>query len=255
MIGWGIRALIACAGLFVIANANAAEKNFTVVVQDYRELPPYSAYADGEYTGFNRVLLDMFADSRGYKFKYVAYPVKRLFFEFVNGVGDLKYPDNPKWALHVKKDAPIVYSDAVVQYIDGVMVLPENKGKGLDNMRRLGVVAGWTPWVYMDRAKSGEVKLLENTSYGGLLKQTMFGRNDGAYSNIASSQYYLKNVLKKPGALVFDDTLLHVKSGRTLSSIKHPELIAEFNEFLKTNAEQIEGLKKQYAVEDGIALD
>jgi polar amino acid transport system substrate-binding protein len=229
-----------------------AKTEYTVVVQDYVNFPPYSAYKDKNYSGFNRELLDLFASSKGYNFKYVAFPVKRLFFEFVNGVGDMKYPDNPKWALHVKKDAPIVYSDAVVQYIDGVMVLPSNKGNNIDSVKNLGVVAGWTPWVYMKRKKAGKVKLLENSSYEGLLKQAMFGRNDGAYSNVSTSQYYLKNVLKKPGALVFDDSLLHVRSARTLSSIKHPKLIAEFNSFLKSHSAQIEALKNKFSVEDGI---
>lgn len=229
-----------------------AQTEYTVVVQDYADFPPYSSYKEKVYAGFNRELLDLFASSKGYKFKYVAFPVKRLFFEFVNGVGDMKYPDNPKWALHIKKDAPIVYSDPVVTYIDGVMVQPSKKGNHIDTVKNLGVVAGWTPWVYMKRKKAGQVKLLENSSYEGLLKQAIFGRNDGAYSNVSTSQYYLKNVLKKPGALVFDDSLLHVKSARTLSSIKHPALIGEFNAFLKSHVKEITVLKDKYSVEDGV---
>lgn len=229
-----------------------AQTEYTVVVQDYADFPPYSSYKEKVYAGFNRELLDMFASSKGYKFKYVAFPVKRLFFEFVNGVGDMKYPDNPKWALHVKKDAPIVYSEPVVKYIDGVMVQPAKRGNHIDTIKNLGVVAGWTPWVYMKRKKAGKVKLSENSSYEGLLKQAMFGRNDGAYSNVSTSKYYLKNVLKKPGALVFDDSLLHVKSARTLSSIKYPKLIGEFNAFLKSHAEEIAVLKEKFAVEDGV---
>jgi hypothetical protein len=230
----------------------AAGKDYTVVVQDYEALPPYSSYTNGDYQGFNRELLDMFAASKDYNFEYVALPVKRLFFEFVNGTGDLKYPDNPKWQEKIKANVEVVYSDPVVEYIDGVMVLPANKGRSVDEMKTLGVVAGWTPWVYLDRSKSGQIELLENSSYEGLLKQAMFGRNDGAYSNIASSQYYLKNILNAPQALVFDDTLPHVRSSRRLSSIKHPELIEEFNAFLTENVEDVQALKDKYAVEDGI---
>ena len=247
-------ALLFVLGLFLLSPpaVSASQTEYTVVVQDYESFPPYSSYKNGEYGGFNRKLLDMFATSKGYTFKYVAYPIKRLFFEFVNGAGDLKYPDNAKWALKVKKDAPIVYSDSVVQYIDGVMVLPAKKGNGLDAMKNLGVAAGWTPWPYMGRLKSGDVKFLENTTYEGLLKQAIFSRNDGAYLNVAVSQYYLKNILKKPGALVFDEDLKHVRDGRSISSIKHPELIAEFNAFLKSHADKINALKQEYAVEDGI---
>ncbi len=230
-------------------------KKFTVVVQDYVELPPYSRYEDETYSGFNRDLLDMFAESRGYTFEYVAFPVKRLFYEFVNGTGDLKYPDNSKWALHVKKDAEIHYSDPAVEYVNGVLVPPKSKGTGVDGVKKLGLVAGWTPIGFQDRIANGSVELLENNSYSGLLKQAILGRIDGAYSNVATSKYYLRNVLKQPEALVFDDSLPHVRSARVLSSIKHPELIAEFNEFLKERADEIRELKLEYAVEDGVLIN
>ena len=247
--------LVGFAAAFYWGGAAKAETEFTVLVQDYASLPPYSSYMDGDYQGFNRELLDLFAADRGYEFTYVALPVKRLFLEFVNGGGDLKYPDNPKWQEKIKKDVTVVYSDSVVEYIDGVMVRPANEGRSVDDLNTLGVAAGWTPWVYLDRVNAGQIELAENSSYEGLLKQTIFGRNDGAYSNIASSQYYLKNILDDPGALVFDDSLPHVRSSRRLSSIDHPELIQEFNVFLVEHAEEVRDLKEKYAVEDGILMN
>lgn len=235
--------------------ASSQDKTYTVLVQDYKELPPYSGYADGEYTGFNRELLDLFAESKGYTFEYVALPVKRLFYEFSNGAGDLKYPDNENWALHIKKDASIHYSDPAVEYVNGVLVQPENKGKGIDTIGSLGLVAGWTPLGFQDQIKAGSIKLLENNSYAGLMKQAILGRIDGAYSNVATSKYYLANVLEQPNALVFDDTLPHVRSARVLSSVKHPKLIEEFNAFLRDNAEAVEQLKLEYAVEDGVLIN
>jgi len=237
---------------FFAFQTSATEREFTVVVQDYETFPPYSSYKNGRYSGFNRELLDLFAASEGYEFNYLALPVKRLFFEFVNGTGDLKYPDNPQWQQAIKKGTAIVYSEPVVEYIDGIMVKPGNKGKPVDDVKKIGIVAGWTPWPYLGRKNDGSVEFLENSSYDGLLKQTMFGRNDGAYSNIAASQYFLKNVLLKPEALVFDDTLPHVRSSRRLSSINHPELVEQFNAFLVEHASEVQALKDQYSVEDGI---
>lgn len=238
-----------------IAASAADQSTFTVVVQNYRALPPYSAYEDGEYQGFNRELLDMFAAEKGYRFEYVALPVKRLFVEFSNGVGDFKYPDNPQWALHIKKDTPIVYSEPVVEYVNGVLVPPDAKGTGVDAIRKLGLVVGWTPLGFQDRIEAGTVELHENNAYDGLLKQAILGRIDGAYSNVATSQYYLKNVLEQPDALVFDETLPHVRSARVLSSIKHLEIIAEFNAFLEERADEIQALKEQHAVEDGVLVN
>ena len=231
------------------------QKVFTVLVQDYEELPPYSQYKNGEFSGFNREVLDLFATSQGYQFSYVAYPVKRLFHEFVQGTGDFKYPENPKWASHIKKEANISYSDPVVEYINGVMVLPENKGNGLQSIKKLGLVAGWTPIGYVEEKNSGAIKIFENNSYEGLLKQAMLGRIDGAYSNVATSRYYLTQIIKQADALVFDPDLPHVRDQRSLASIKHPEIIKEFNAFLKSHRDVIGQLKTQYRVEDGVVND
>lgn len=179
-------------------------------------------------------------------------PVRRLFHEFVNGRGDLKYPDDPTWALSVKKDAPIVYSDPVVEYVNGVMVTPDNRGHPVDDIKTLGLVAGWTAYPFLGRVEAGEVKIAENNSYDGLLKQAIAGRIDGAYSNVASSQYYLEHIVGQPDALVFDENLPHVRSGRTLASISHPALIAKFNAFLKSHADEIDALKLAHAVEAGL---
>ncbi|GAB5373672.1 MAG: hypothetical protein AcusKO_01340 [Acuticoccus sp.] len=253
----GLRIL--AAGLLFAAGAATAladdTPTYTVIVQDYPSLPPYSAYRDGEYTGFNRELLDLFAESRGYRFEYVAYPVKRLFYEFVNGAGDLKYPDNAHWALYIKKDAPIHYSDAAVEYVNGVLVPPARVGAGVEDIAKLGLVTGWTPLGFQDQIADGAVELLENSSYAGLLKQAILGRIDGAYSNVATSRFYLRNVLKQPEALVFDSSLPHVRSARVLSSIKHPELIEEFNAFLVEEADAIAELKAIHAAEDGVAIN
>lgn len=249
------RFIVLLSGLIFTVSAPAFAQNkstFIVVVQNYKEFPPYSEYKQNKYGGFNREILDLFAKSRGYRFQYKAFPVKRLFHEFVNGVGDLKYPDNPNWARHIKKDAKIKYSDPVVEYVDGVMVHPENKGRKVSELKKLGLVAGWTPIPYLEQIKSGQIKLFENNSYSGLLKQVMLGRIDGAYSNVSTSRYYLRNTIKKSDGLVFDPSLPHVRHQRVLSSINQPQLIEEFNRFLKTNALEIDRLKAKYQVEDGI---
>lgn len=150
-----------------------AETRYTFLVQDYPSLPPYSTYQDGNYQGFNRALLDLFAVHAGYTFDYVALPVKRLHFEFSSGAGGLKYPYNPNWQLSVKKDPKIVYSDPVVNYVNGVMVRPEDRGKSIDPVRTLGHVAGSTAIGYQDSIEVGDVKLAENNDYAGLLKQTI----------------------------------------------------------------------------------
>lgn len=230
----------------------AGKPTFTVGVQSITNYLPYSEYHAGEYTGFNREVLDLFAQSRGYKFVYKALPVKRLHIDFINGQFDLKYPDNPYWSSELKKGKNIIYSNALVEYIDGVMVLPKNKGKGKKHLKILGVHSGFTPFAYQELIQSGTITTQYTSSYEGLLKITALERVDGAYSNIVVNQFYLKQFFDDQDALVFDPELPYTRSYRHLSSLKHPELIAQFNQFLKDNCDEVEKIKQKYRVEEGL---
>ncbi len=227
-------------------------KEFVVGVQDFPEYLPESQYQNGEYTGFARELLDMFAKDKGYTFTYEALPIKRLNNMFMADKVDLKYPDNSYWSKDQKEGKNIVYSDPVVKYIDGVVVLNKNKGKGMESLKKLGMVAGFTPFPYMDKIKAGAVEVHENNNYLGLLRMIFKDRVDGAYSNIAVSNYYLINSKIEEAdksALVFDESLPHIKSTRHLSTIRHPDVIKEFNEWMSANKAKVDALKQKHEVE------
>ncbi len=232
---------------------SSGKQIFIVGVQSIEEYLPYSEYKNEKYSGFNREILDLFANTKGYTLKYDARPIKRLYIEYLQGKFDLKYPDNPYWSADLKKKKDIKYSEPVVEYIDGVMVLPENKGKGIKNLKKLGVVAGFTPYAFLELIKTGEIEQNEIYNYERLLMLAILKRVDGVYSNIAVSRYYLKNIIKDKNALVFDPDIPHTRAQRHLSSIKHPEIIYEFNKFLKENYDIINKMKLKYKVEDGIS--
>lgn len=93
-------------------------------------LPIYKGDGSG-YTGYARRLLDSFASKSGHTFTYKALPVARLHIEFAaRKTLDLKFPDNPHWSCDVKKDTKIYYSKGTVSVVEGLMLLPTNKGKG-----------------------------------------------------------------------------------------------------------------------------
>lgn len=241
-----------CAVFFTLSAMSAMAKEKIIVgVQNFSQYMPYSNYleATNTYGGFNRILLDLFAKKRGYHFIYRALPVKRLYSEFLKSDKlDLKYPDNPYWSRDLKKGKDVVYSQAVVTYIDGVSVLPSRKGHGLSKLRLLGIVAGFTPFTYLKYIKEGSVQTKEIFDYARLLLLVISGRVDGAYSNISVTNFYLKQMNKK-NLCVFDPSLPYSRSTRHLSSIKRPEIIKEFDNFLIENKAEIEALKVEYEVE------
>ncbi|OOE89200.1 substrate-binding periplasmic protein [Salinivibrio sharmensis] len=227
----------------------SAKSTFVVGVQSFSQYYPYSAYSNRNYSGFNRELLDMFANEYHYRFVYKALPLRRLYHRFVDGAVDLKYPDSPAWSPELKKRVKVTYSDPVVSYIDGVMVIDQNYGQPLDKLNFLGVVAGFTPQPYQSRISTGKIRVDESYKYDSLLMKVISGRIDGGYANIDVAQFYLDQMGLKKGSVKFDDTLPHVKGTRHLSTIHYPKLINEFNQFLADNQEQINELKARYGLE------
>ncbi|NES81748.1 MAG: hypothetical protein F6K10_10275, partial [Moorea sp. SIO2B7] len=55
---------------------------------------------------------------------------------------DFKYPDNEIWSAELKRDINIYYSAPVVEYIDGVSVLPQHLGTPLSDIKIIGTVRG-----------------------------------------------------------------------------------------------------------------
>ncbi len=62
------------------------------------------------------------------------------------------------------------------------------------------------------------------------------------------ARYYIKNELKKAGLLTFNADMPHARDHFVLSSIKHPEVVKEFNAFLKNNVSLVGKLKDKYQV-------
>ena len=227
--------------------AFAQPRQFTIGVEDlyYR---PFYYMENGAYKGVSRKILDAFSKKNNLVFKYKALPVYRLYKEFLSGGVDFKYPDNSYWKGEAKKGYKIAYSRPVIDFIDGVMVKPENLGKGVRQLKVLGTVLGFTPWSYRDLIKSGKVRVIENNSFDGLLEQVIMGRINGGYMNPVVARYQLRHVLKKPGALVFDPSLPHINDSYRLSSLKYPDIIDALNRFLKENAKMVRDIKLRHDI-------
>lgn len=84
----------------LITGAFSAE--YTVGVEAINYAPFYSDEG-GDYSGFARDLLDLFAERQGCRFVYKPLPVKRLFSSLLNKSVDFKFPDNPDWQMTMKK--------------------------------------------------------------------------------------------------------------------------------------------------------
>ncbi|QTA87208.1 transporter substrate-binding domain-containing protein [Desulfonema magnum] len=252
-VAWFILILVLSASVHpIMAAPGRSEKRAFIVGVDNTEYYPMYGYKNGEYTGYARELLDTFGEDSGYSFQYKSLPILRLYKDFlVSQTVDFKYPDNILWKAELKKGKNIRYSSAVVDYIDGVMVLPENKGKGINEFKRLGTVLGFTPWEYLDHIKSGKIKEDHARTYEIMIRKTLRKRVDGAYSCVSVLNYQLEK-LHQPGALVFDPCLPHTKSSYLFSSVKYPQIIERFSVWLMKRKAFVDQLKSKYKLESNL---
>jgi len=232
-----------------------AEQVYVVGVEQAHFLPHYSVDEKGDYRGFARELLDSFAASSGVRLSLRVMPADALLPALLAGEIDAKYPDSPEWSTQAKAGVGVHYSQPVVNYVDGVMVAPRRMGLGVDQLRRLAVVDGWTPRGFEDRIGANQLSLVSSEDLPRMVRQALLKDTDGAYYNVVVAAHYLNKVRAKPGALVFDSGLPHTRGTFHLSSLGHPELIARFDRFLIDRQAEVAALKTKHEVEANLASD
>lgn len=239
---------VVAASLSGLSSFSAQAETYTIGVENIDYLPAYGL-DKGEYIGYAREVFDAFAKAKGHTFIYKPLPVPRLYASIASGDLDFKFPDNQNWAPDRREGLEYTFSGSVIDYIDGVVRPPNSLGKPI---KILGTVTGFTPWVFLDKVKSGDVKVLENADFTSLVRQAMAGRIDGAYASVAVANRQLDEVIKNSGALVFDSSQAHDRNSYMLSTVNHPELIKEFDAWMAENKTFIAELKERHAVEKGI---
>lgn len=219
---------------------------FTVGVE-LQPYMPYSDVQDGQYLGYGRDLLDAFAAHQGHTFIYKPLPVRRLLSDFLHGQVDFKYPDNPRWNADQKQGHRLLFSRAAAESIDGVLVKPQFLGMGKARLLRLGTQRGFTPWPYLADIKAGKILLIQANKIDSLLAMAMSDRVDGIYLNPNVVKYQLANSADK-NALVFDPALDYQDDHYLLSTIRHPEVIEQFDAFLISQAKRVRELKERHGI-------
>ncbi len=234
----------------IVLTPGALAQTYVVGVENLPFYAPHYHYdAQGEYRGFAREVLDAFAADSGLTLQYKPLSAVQLLSALRSGEIDFKYPDSPHWAQAQKAGMTLHYSQAVVDYVDGVLVAPGRQGRSLDDVRRLSLVQGWTPRGYEQRIDSGQIRLDYSDDLRQMIRQALKQDTDGAYFNVVVATHYLDNIRARPGALVFDPKLPHTRGSFHLSSSRHPQLVARFDRFLGERAAQVAALKDQYRVE------
>jgi hypothetical protein len=229
-------------GAFCLSACVQAQKVYSVGVEAFPYYPHYQTTGD-TFGGYARDILDAFSQVSGHKLRYHPMPYMRIVNLFLSNKLDFQYPDNEYWLAKRKKSHKIFYSESAVDYTDGIHLLPNNQGKGINEIKIIGTLLGFTPIQYFPLQESGQLQIHYSSTVNGLIKQAHLGRIDGVYLNTDVIRYAERH---KSTQLIFDDSLPHIQSGYSLSSINHPDIIEAFNQFLINNQPLINNIKQKY---------
>lgn len=231
----------------------AAHAQTYVVGVEKAEFMPYSRVDDqGRYSGYARELLDSFATSTGITLEYRPLAPADLLAALLSGEVDFKYPDNSLWGAAAKADKNLSYSASTVDYIDGVLVLPLQKGKSIQQLKRLAVVDGWSPQEYSAPINAGQMTQVGSTDLTTLIRSVIKKQADGAYYNVEVALYALNNSYKQTNALLFDANLPYSRGSYHLSTLRHGAVLKRFDQFLQQQSAQVLALKSKHRVEENI---
>jgi ABC-type amino acid transport substrate-binding protein len=238
--GWRIGWLALC----LLGPSQAGAGEFRVGVEDV-DYTPIMGVVDGQFQGYAQELLELFARRSGHHFVYVPLPVRRLTPQLLDGSVDLNFPDNPNWRRELKLGHKLGYSEPFVPFQDVVFVRPAQLGQPL---RSLGVVRGFTPKRFQLLVDAGQLHVTEAPAPANLVKMTLAGRIDGVALAAPVGAYQLRQVGQADGLDVDEALSGKAETHYRLSTLRHPELIAQFNDFLKAEAEAIQALQKRYGL-------
>ena len=248
----GISAVLCLLVIAPLIQSNATElmaapkideiKSFVVGVEDVDYFPHYAINRADKGVAF--AILNLFGRQMGYRFRYQEYPIRRLRTSLIKHRSiDFSYPDHPNWSPNIKGNTTVIYSDPMEYIVSGTMVPKEFDGMAQERFKVLAVIRGFTPTQWEGRLN--DVRLLEVSDAQSALKMVLLGRADGTDMDLTVANYLLRE-MGATGELVMSKSLAQSRFPFHLSTVNHPEIVAQFNQFLHDNAEQIEVLKRHY---------
>ena len=234
----------------LLAVDQSSGKNLVIGVEDISYYP-YFDYNEAN-ASLSKTILDQFAADHGYTITYLALPIKQFSkWLYINDI-DFKYPDNPRWhSANNNEHNAQYYSDDMFHLTAGTVVLLANKQKPKAFFKNLGMITGFDPTLWRADIASQRISLLDDTSPKVLMKHLVNGLIDGVDIDIAVAQHYLASLdLDTP--LAYSDALPQEIFAHQLSTIRYPEIIIQFNQWLRQNVSFIDAAKVKFKIPDPV---
>ena len=232
--------------ILTLSSLQTHAKEFIVGVEAVRYYPLFDFDTnDTSKASFTKAVLTDFFESHNYQYKLLPLPIKRFDRWYVEEGIDFKFPDNVRWRNNIKLD--ITFSDPVVEVTAGAWVLEKNKDITREQVSSLATILGFYPTLWVDEINSGQTKLLEESTALGVVKHLLYGNAQATNIDENVIRHHLSELGERQN-IVLNKQIHSERFYYHLSTIKYPEVIEEFNQYLKDNADRLQNLKEQFNI-------
>ena len=240
---FSLRCLLFSAIGLLVSIASLADETRTVAVED-TSWPPYYFEGDVEDVGFAREILERCLPAGGHDYRYVAYPIVRLFNHLRNGDIDIHVVSkNPNRETFLHFGSEPLFTSSYRPIVKAQTPLQVDTISDLDGLR-LGVIRGldyvdWFQEYLSERDREGTIEWAPNNE--SLVRMLLADRID-VIVNIASTTKWLAETLGGAGQIrVLDFNVktspYYVVVSKSSSTISNPA------EYLKALDQCIRQLK------------
>lgn len=239
----------------LLLNCQVAQaKTFLIGVEAVNYYPLFD-FSEHDVTrpSFTRDLLTRFFDLNHYQYQFIAIPIKRFDKWYVEKGIDFKFPDNERWREEKGDIIGVRYSQSVIKLLAGSFVLKSRLPMARNEVKKLGTVLGFIPTLWFDRLEKKQLNLVEEASPYSIVKHVLYNNVDATNIDLNVIQYNLDK-MDRAGEIVLNTSIPHEVYSYHLSTIKYPNIIKQFDEFLISHRDFIEQLKQRYHIKEDFVL-
>jgi len=234
--------------IFLTAAVHTSANALTLGVEITDYSPYFYLNAEKKYQGAAREIFDLFSEVNHLKISYSAMPVPRLFSEFVKGEVDLKFPDNPLWSASLQADVKVHYSDPVFNINETLLILKQKSTEiKKADIKKVGTILGFSTPGIAKAVANKEFETVKTKEVEQLIHMLVSNRVQAVYFNESVALDLVKKIYPKK-QLSIHSQHPPFQYAYHLSSINHPELITQFNQFLNSHAEQVAKIRQRHGL-------
>ncbi|QOL25709.1 hypothetical protein LP316_15695 [Thalassotalea sp. LPB0316] len=223
---------------------------YVIGVEDVNYYPLFHFSASGvKHPSFARDILTAFFEDKQYRYRFVPLPIRRFDKWFIDHNIDFKFPDNQRWRADGGKTLNLTYSEPVLTLMAGTYVLKQNANIKKSQINSLMTIRDFYPTLWLEPIAQGQVTLHEEASPVSIIRHLLMSNVQATNIDSNVIRHQLKE-MNKQGEIVLAENIFHEQYTFHLSTINHPEIINEFNAFIKRERSLIERLKKKYEIKE-----